>query len=170
MTILITYEKCYCLCVLRWLNRPIVTLNCLLQMEQQRSEQDSSVGDALALALRCALFCSALLILFASYSLASLLMRPRHCARSCAICSQDSVGMLTSLREALRVSLYRFFDHHGSVCPFLVLHRGCFFGKRSSGILVTWLVILTVPVSEEYVHSASLLFSGLLCLESCLAT
>ena len=30
--------------------------------------------------------------------------------------------------------------------------------------------ILTVPISEEYVYSASLPFSGLLCLESCLAT
>ena len=95
-----------CLCVLRWLMRPILALNCLLQMEQQRSEQDSSVGDALALALRCARFCSASLILFASYSLAPLLMRPRHFTRSCAICSHDPVGMLKSLREALRVSLY----------------------------------------------------------------
>ena len=77
-------------------------------MEQQRSEQDSSVGDALALALRCARFCSASLILFASYSLAPFLM-PRHFARSYAICSYGSVGMLKSLREALRVSLYRFF-------------------------------------------------------------
>ena len=67
-------------------------------MEQQRSEQDSSVCDALALALRCARFCLASLILFASYSLASLLMRPRHFARSCAICSYDPVGMLKSLR------------------------------------------------------------------------
>ena len=70
-------------------------------MEQQRSEQDSSVGDALALALRCARFCSASLIRFASYSLAPLLMRPRHFARSCAICSHDSVGMLKSLTEVL---------------------------------------------------------------------
>ena len=31
-------------------------------MEQQRPEQDSSVGDALALALRCARFCWASLI------------------------------------------------------------------------------------------------------------
>ena len=38
-------------------------------MEQQRSEQDGSVGDALALALRRARFCLASLILFASYSL-----------------------------------------------------------------------------------------------------
>ena len=105
----ITCEKCYCLCVLRWLIRPILALNCLLQMKQQRSEQDSSVGDALALALRCACFCSASLFLFASYSLASLLMRPRHFTRSCAICSHDSVGMLKSLRKALRVSFYRFF-------------------------------------------------------------
>ena len=77
-------------------------------IEQERSEEKSSVGDALALAFRCARFCSASLILFASYSPAPLLMRPRHFVRSCAICSHDSVGMLKSLREALRVSLYRF--------------------------------------------------------------
>ena len=83
--------------------------NCLLQIEQERSEEESSVSDALALAFRCARFCSASLILFASYSPAHLLMRPRHFVRSCAICSHDSVGMLKSWREALRVSLYRFF-------------------------------------------------------------
>ena len=77
--------------------------------EQERSEEESSVGDALALAFRCARFCSASLILFASYSPAPLFMRPCHFVRSCAICSHDSVGMLKSLREALRVSLYRFF-------------------------------------------------------------
>ena len=72
-------------------------------MEQQRSEQDSSVGDALALALRCASFCSVSLSLFASYSLVPLLMRPRHFALSCAICSHDAVCMLKSLTEALKV-------------------------------------------------------------------
>ena len=36
--------------------------------DRTRSEEESSVGDALALALRCARFCSASLILFASYS------------------------------------------------------------------------------------------------------
>ena len=77
--------------------------------EQERSEEESSVGDALALAFRCARFCSASLIHFASYSPAPLLMRPRYVVRSCAICSHDSVGMFKSLREALRVSLYRFF-------------------------------------------------------------
>ena len=56
--------------------RPILALNCLLQIEQERSEEESSVGDALALAFRCARFCSASLILFASYSPAPLLMRP----------------------------------------------------------------------------------------------
>ena len=69
----------------------------------------SKMADALALAFRCARFCSASLILFASYSPAPLFMKPRHFVRSCAICSHDSVGMLKSLREALRVSLYRFF-------------------------------------------------------------
>ena len=47
--------------------RPILALNCLLQIEQERSEEESSFGDALALAFRCARFCSASLILFASY-------------------------------------------------------------------------------------------------------
>ena len=74
-----------------------------------RSEEESSVGDALALAFLCARFCSASPILFASYSSTPLLMRPRHFVRSCAICSHNSVGMLKSLREAFRVSLYRFF-------------------------------------------------------------
>ena len=48
--------------------RLIFALNCLLQIEQERSEEESSVGDALALAYRCARFCSASLILVASYS------------------------------------------------------------------------------------------------------
>ena len=48
--------------------RPVLALNCLLQIEQERSEEESSVGDALALAFRYARFCSASLILFASYS------------------------------------------------------------------------------------------------------
>ena len=62
--ILINCVMCYYLCVLRWLMRPILALNCLLQTEQEISEEESSVGDALALAFRCARFCSASLILF----------------------------------------------------------------------------------------------------------
>ena len=41
-----------------------LALNCLLQIEQERSEEESSVGDVLALFFRCARFCSASLILF----------------------------------------------------------------------------------------------------------
>ena len=126
----------YYLCVLRRLMRPLLALNCLLQIEQERSEEESSVGDALALAFRYARSCSASLICFASYSPAPLLMRPRHfVCRSCAICSHDSVGMLHSLREALRevfVSL-------------LLTMMGAFsnvFIHRVSGILVTWPVRL----------------------------
>ena len=93
-----TYPNQLCdvllLCVLRWLMRPILTLNCLLQIEQERSEEESSVADALALAFRCARFCSASLIFFTSYSPAPLFMKPRHFVRSCAICSHDSVGIL----------------------------------------------------------------------------
>ena len=79
--------------------RSILALNCLLQIEQERSVGESSVGDVLALAFCCARFYQAWLILFASYSPAPLLMRPLHFV----------VGMLKSLREALRMSLYPFF-------------------------------------------------------------
>ena len=77
-------------------------------MEQQRSEQDSSVGDALALASRYARFCSASLILFVSYSLEPLLMRPRNFARSCAIGSHDCwyVEILEGGFEGVFVSLF----------------------------------------------------------------
>ena len=54
--------------------RPVLVLNCLLQIEQERSEEESSVGESLALAFQCARFCSASLILFASYSPATLLI------------------------------------------------------------------------------------------------
>ena len=50
--ILINCVMCYYLCNLRWLMRPILALNCLLQIEQERYEEESSVGDALALAFR----------------------------------------------------------------------------------------------------------------------
>ena len=63
--------------------RPILALNCLLQIEQERSEEKTSVGDALALAFRCARCSLASLIVFASYSPASLFMRPRHFAQCC---------------------------------------------------------------------------------------
>ena len=89
--------------------RLILALNCMLQIEQERSEEESSVGDALALAFRCARFCLDSLILFASYSPAPFFIRPCHFVQSCAIYSHNSVGMIKSLREALRVSLYRFF-------------------------------------------------------------
>ena len=109
------------LCVLRWLMRPILALNCLLQTEQALNcllqiEEERGlrkkallVTDALALAFRCACFCSTSLICFALYSPASLFMRPCHFAQFCAICSLYSVGMLKSLKVALRVSLYHFF-------------------------------------------------------------
>ena len=64
---------------------PVLALNCLLQIAQERSEEESSVGDALPLSFGFARFCLASLILFASYSPAPLLMRPRHFVRFCAI-------------------------------------------------------------------------------------
>ena len=84
---------------------PIIALSRLLQIEQERSEEESSVGDAFALLFRCAHFCSVSLIPFASYSSAPLFMRPRHFALSCAICSHGSVDMLKGGFEDVFVSL-----------------------------------------------------------------
>ena len=68
--------------------------------------------------------CTFLLILFASYSQAPLLMRPRHFVQSCAICSHDSVGMLKSLRRLWGCPCIASSDHHGRVFQPVVLHRG----------------------------------------------
>ena len=158
--ILISCVMCYCLCVLRWLMRPVLALNCLLQIEQERSEEESSVGDALALAFRCTHFCSASLILFASYSPAPLFMKPcRICMILCNLfpwlCWYVEVfkggfeGVLVSL---LLTTMWAFSYLKFSIEDFLwqtfIRHSG--------------LSILTVPISEEY---AFLPFSGLLCLD-----
>ena len=75
-------------------------------MEQERSEQDSSFGDALALALRCARFCLASLILSALYSLAPFLTRPHPFARIYAFCSQMlNVEIIEGGFEGVFVSL-----------------------------------------------------------------
>ena len=83
--------------------------------------------------------------------------------RSCAICSDYSVVMLKSLREALRVSLYGFFCPPWERFPTWSSPWRIFFGKRSSGILVTWPVHLNCVTFRRE-------FPGLLCLQSCLAT
>ena len=88
--------------------RPILALNCLLQIEQERSEEESSVGDALALPFRYARFCSSSLILFASYSPALLFMRPRHFVRSYAICSHDC-WYVKVFKGGFEGAMYRFF-------------------------------------------------------------
>ena len=80
---------------------------------------------------------------FASYSPAPILMRPRHFARSCAISSHISVGTLKSLREALRVSLYRFFWPSWECFSTCSSPNRIFFDKRPPSILVTWPVHLS---------------------------
>ena len=93
-------------------------------------------------------------------------MRPRHIALSCAICFYDCFGMLRSLREALRVFLS---DHLGSVFP-LVGPTEDILANVHQTFWYHGLSVLTVSISEEHVHSASLHFSGLMCRESCIAT
>ena len=80
-------------------------LNCRLQIEQVDAYCDDSDVDPFALSLRSLCFLSASQILFASYWPAPFLMRQGHSVQSCAACSQESVGILKSLNESLRVSL-----------------------------------------------------------------
>ena len=149
--------------------RPMLALNCLLQIEQERSEEKSPVGDVFALAFRWAHFCSASLILSASYSPAPLFVRPRNFARSCAICYHHSFCMLKSSTEALRVSLYRFWPPR-ELFPTFSSPQRIFFAKCSSGIMVTWPVhfkcadfrrVCTICTPARFRTS---------CLEFCLAT
>ena len=83
----------------------ILALNCRLQIEHVNSDCAESDDDPLALAFLSLRFLSASQILFDSNCAASLLMMQRHFVQSWAACSQDSVGILKSLSEALRVTL-----------------------------------------------------------------
>ena len=120
--------------------RPILALTCLFHTEQERAEEESSVGDA-----RChnsGYPVSTFLFGFADYF--CLIFTNTHFYEAlslcsiCAICSYDSVGMLKSLREILRVSLYRFFWPPWEPFP----TAGFRLAKRSTDILVTWPVHL----------------------------
>ena len=82
---------------------PNLALNCRLQLKQV-SLMDSARGP-LVLASRSLCFLSASQILIFSWRAAPLLMRPRHCDRSRAVCSQGPIGMSKFFREALRVHL-----------------------------------------------------------------
>ena len=78
----------------------------------------------LALVLRCSHFRSASPSPFVSKSTAPFLIRTRHFARSSANCFQDSGGMLKSLREALKVSLYCLFWPPWMRFPACSCHKG----------------------------------------------
>ena len=84
---------------------PILALNCLLQEEQV----NDSDGYLLVLALHSLCFLSTSQTLFAPYSVDPFQISRRHFIRSFAVCSQDSVGMLKSFSEALRMSFNCFF-------------------------------------------------------------
>ena len=90
----ITCVKRKCLCVLRWLIRPIWALNCLLQIEHERSEEESSVGDALALT-PLSTFLIGFADFFASYS-SSYEALP-FCLILCSLLSRGFEGVLVSL-------------------------------------------------------------------------
>ena len=118
-------------------------------MEQKRSEQGSSVGDALALTLRCARFCSASLILFASYSLAPLLIRPCHFARSYALFPMTLLVCYNPWGRLWKCLRIASSDHHGSVYLFLVLRRGFSLANVPQASWYHGLPILTVPVQKK---------------------
>ena len=125
--------------------RPILALNCLLQIEQERCEEENSVGDALALAFRCARFCSASVILF------------------CFVFTSSPLYEASPLYTIL-CNLFPW------LCWYVEIFKGGFEGVLVSLLLTTMGAFSYLKFCIEYVYSASLPFSGLLCLESCLAT
>ena len=72
-------------------------------------------------------------------------MRSSPFARSCATYSHDSVGILRSLKEALWVSLYRFFS---SIWE-RFLHRRFSLGNGHQAFWLHGLSIFIVPISEK---------------------
>ena len=82
LTTIETMLLSFCLFVLRFLrpSRP----KWVMSIEQERSEEESSVGDALALAFRCARFCLASLILFFIPLAKSEWQRPVQLAALCS--------------------------------------------------------------------------------------
>ena len=84
---------------------PILALNCRLQ-EVQVNVIKPSVGP-LVFAFSALSFSFTDSLSFIESC--SLLMRPRHFDNSCAVGSQDPIGILKSFREAFTGSLKRFF-------------------------------------------------------------
>ena len=145
--------------------RPILALNCLLQIEQERSEEESSVGDALALAFRCARFSSFCFVFTSTHFYEASPLSTILCNLFPCLCWYVAVfnggleGVLVSLLlttmgafSYLKFSIedflwQTFIRYSGNMaCP----SKLCQFQKR--------------------MYTVSLPISGLLCLESCLAT
>ena len=113
--------------------RHILALNCLLQIEQDKSEEESSVGDALALAFRFAHFCLASLINFALYSNEASLLFPILCnlfPRLCWYVEEFKggfkgvlvlllLGAFSDLQFSIEDFLWQTFIRHSSImaCP-----------------------------------------------------
>ena len=98
--------------VLRWLIRPILALHERPHVGQTREESNESkavVEELAALDLRSSRFCLASSVRFSSCIRQPALIRLRQVGRSSATVSQVSISMSKDFREALSVSLKRFF-------------------------------------------------------------
>ena len=100
------------------------------------------------------------------HSSAPFLIRLHYFVRSCAVCSQDSGGMLKSLREAYSASS----GHLGSAFPLEVLHWRLSFVAARQAFWWHGQSNWAVPTSEEYAYFASLSPSVLLYVGSRFAT
>ena len=96
----------------------------------------ATAGDFAFSFLAC-LRCSAADVLLASQLLAPSWTAALHPHLSCAATSQDSGLMLNALREALRLSLNRFFGAPRERFPSCSSPNNSFLGSRASGIRTT---------------------------------
>ena len=120
--ILIKYVKYYCLCPLVWLMRPVLALNCMLQVEQERKFCWWCLSSGFPLCAFLFSFADCFCFVFTSIPtyeaspLCSILynLYPRFSW-------YVSLGMLV-LREALKITCIASSDHHRGVfrlVPFL---------------------------------------------------
>ena len=141
--ILIKCVKCYCLCVLRWLMRPILAINCLLQIEQEKCEEGSSVGDTLALAFRwehvqARLRCFFFFFFFFFFCFVFTSTPSYEASPLCSILCNLFPRLcwyVESIKDALMVSLQCFFWPPWERFPLVVLHRGFSLAKVNQAFL-----------------------------------
>ena len=119
----------------RWLIKPICARKVLWQCGQGMV---AAAGELFALSFLTCRRCTAAAVLLASQSLAPFWTEVRQQLLSCAAISHASGQMSKALRDALRLSLKRFFGAPRERFPSTSSPKRSCLGSRWSGMRATW--------------------------------